>query len=128
MLEGTAEAGATTELLDIKQRSLLRYDPADNHPPDSVLRMWDRITPQTGSSGAVQCTQGTISGSFENALDWLKLLSDRPPYLTDKVVDLISRTGGMQGVEAVNTMEFVVRAPWLGSSPGNANCTGVEGV
>ncbi len=54
---------------------------------------------------------GTISGSFKNALDWLKLLGDRkPPYLTDKVVGLISTAGGVQGLQAVNTMEFVVRA------------------
>ena len=54
---------------------------------------------------------GTISGAFKNALDWLKLLGDRnPPYLTDKVVGLISTAGGMQGLQAVNTMEFVVRA------------------
>jgi FMN reductase len=54
---------------------------------------------------------GTISGSFKNALDWLQLLSDRtPPYLTDKVVGLISTAGGVQGLQAVNTMEFVVRA------------------
>ena len=54
---------------------------------------------------------GTISGSFKNAVDWLKLLDDRtPPYLTDKVVGLISTAGGVQGLQAVNTMEFVVRA------------------
>jgi len=54
---------------------------------------------------------GTISGSFKNALDWLKLLGNRnPPYLTDKVVGLISTAGGVQGLQAVNTMEFVVRA------------------
>jgi FMN reductase len=54
---------------------------------------------------------GTISGSFKNALDWLDLLSDRKPaYLTDKVVGLISTAGGTQGLQAVNTMEFIVRA------------------
>jgi len=54
---------------------------------------------------------GTISGAFKNALDWLQLLSDRnPPYLTDKVVGLISTAGGTHGLQAVNTMEFVVRA------------------
>lgn len=54
---------------------------------------------------------GTISGAFKNALDWLKLLDGRnPPYLTDKVVGLISTAGGVQGLQAVNTMEFVVRA------------------
>ena len=54
---------------------------------------------------------GTISGSFKNAIDWLQLLADRdPPYLTDKVVGLISTAGGTQGLQAVDTMEFVVRA------------------
>jgi FMN reductase len=54
---------------------------------------------------------GTISGSFKNALDWLQLLSNRqPPFLTDKVVGLISTAGGVQGLQAVNTMEFVVRS------------------
>ena len=54
---------------------------------------------------------GTISGAFKNALDWLDLLSRRdPPYLTDKVVGLISAAGGVQGLQAVNTMEYVVRS------------------
>ena len=54
---------------------------------------------------------GTISGAFKNALDWLDLLGDRdPPFLTDKVIGLISTAGGVQGLQAVNTMEFVVRA------------------
>jgi FMN reductase len=39
------------------------------------------------------------------------LLGDRQPaYLTDKVIGLISTAGGMQGLQAVNTMEFIVRA------------------
>ncbi|MEJ7655032.1 MAG: NADPH-dependent FMN reductase [Chloroflexia bacterium] len=54
---------------------------------------------------------GTISGVFKNALDWLELLGERQPaYLTDKVVGLISTAGGTQGLQAVNTMEFIVRA------------------
>jgi FMN reductase len=54
---------------------------------------------------------GTISGSFKNALDWLQLLGDRKPaYLTDKVIGLISTAGGTQGLQGVNTMEFIVRA------------------
>jgi FMN reductase len=54
---------------------------------------------------------GTISGSFKNALDWLELLGRRePPYLTDKIVGLISTASGVQGLQAVNTLEYVVRA------------------
>lgn len=54
---------------------------------------------------------GTISGAFKNAVDWLYLIADRdPPYLADKVVGLVSTAGGTQGLQAVNTMEFIVRS------------------
>jgi FMN reductase len=52
-----------------------------------------------------------LGGSFKNTLDWLQLLSDRdPPYLGNKLVGLVSTAGGVRGLQAVNTMEFVVRA------------------
>ena len=55
--------------------------------------------------------QGTISGAFKNALDWLHLLGDRdPPFLHDTVIGLISAAGGTQGLQAINTMEFATRA------------------
>jgi FMN reductase len=110
-LEGAAEAGATTELLDIKELSLPMYDPANENPPESVRKMCDAIYEADGLIWSSPMYNGTISGSFKNALDWLKLLGDRKPaYLTDKVVGLISTAGGVQGLQAVNTMEFVVRA------------------
>ena len=33
-----------------------------------------------------------------------------PPFLHDKVIGLISAAGGTQGLQAINTMEFSVRA------------------
>jgi FMN reductase len=110
-LEGAAEAGATTEVLDIKQLSLPIYDPANKKPPESVVKLCEAIYQADGLIWSSPMYNGTISGSFKNALDWLKLLDNRhPPYLTDKVVGLISTAGGVQGLQAVNTMEFVVRA------------------
>jgi FMN reductase len=54
---------------------------------------------------------GSVSGSFKNALDWLILLAERdPPYLTNKPVGLVTTAGGVQGLQAINSMEFVVRA------------------
>lgn len=110
-LEGAVEAGAVIELLDIKELSLPMYDPANNKPPASVIRMCEAIYSADGLVWSSPMYNGTISGSFKNALDWLILLGDRDPaYLTDKVVGLISTAGGVQGLQAVNTMEFVVRA------------------
>jgi FMN reductase len=111
-LQGATEAGAETELLDIRELSLPMFDPvAEETPPDAVRAMCDAIYQADGLIWSSPMYNGTISGSFKNALDWLKLLGDRnPPYLTDKVVGLISTAGGVQGLQAVNTMEFVVRA------------------
>ncbi len=109
-LEGAKEAGARTELLDIRELALPMYDPTST-PPESVKRMAQLIGDADGLIWSSPLYHGTISGAFKNALDWLQLLSDRkPPYLTDKIVGLISTAGGVQGLQAVNTMEFVVRA------------------
>ncbi|MBV9481664.1 MAG: NAD(P)H-dependent oxidoreductase [Acidobacteria bacterium] len=110
-LEGAAEAGARTELLDIRDLALPTYDPDNNDPPNSVRHLCESIYGANGLIWSSPMYHGTISGSFKNALDWLQLLGDRkPPYLTDKVVGLISTAGGVQGLQAVNTLEFVVRA------------------
>jgi NAD(P)H-dependent FMN reductase len=54
---------------------------------------------------------GSVSGSFKNALDWLILLAERdPPYLSNKPIGLVSTAGGVQGLQAVNSMEFIARA------------------
>src|SRR6266542_5271286 len=48
---------------------------------------------------------------LKNALDWLHVLGQSDPqYLHDKVIGLISAAGGTQGLQAINTMEFSVRA------------------
>jgi FMN reductase len=53
-----------------------------------------------------------LGGSLrKNALDWLILLADRtPPYLSNKPVGLVTTAGGVQGLQAVNSMEFIARA------------------
>ena len=109
-LAGAAESGARTDLLDLRALDLPMFAPgAPPTPP--VDRLCETVAGADGLIWASPLYQGTISGSFKNALDWLQLLGRRtPPYLTDKVVGLISTAGGTQGLQAVNTMEFSVRA------------------
>jgi FMN reductase len=109
-LDGAAEAGAETELLDVRELDLPMYVPGVA-APESVTRLCEAVYGAGGLLWSSPLYHGTISGSFKNALDWLQLLGEREPaYLTDKVVGLISTAGGTQGLQAVNTMEFVVRA------------------
>ena len=109
-LAGAAQGGARTQLFDLRELELPMYAP-DAVAPDSVRRLCEAVYEADGLLWSSPLYHGTISGVFKNALDWLELLGDRQPsYLTDKVVGLISTAGGTQGLQAVNTMEFIVRA------------------
>lgn len=104
------EEGAGVRIFEIGQLDLPFYAPG-REPPENALAFADAVHDASGLLLSSPMYHGTISGSFKNALDWLELLGRRePPYLTDKVVGLISAASGVQGLQAVNTLEFVVRA------------------
>src|SRR4051812_624613 len=110
-LEGAAEDGAETRLFDVRTLDFPLYRPDLDDIPRSVTEFCDAVYHADGMIWSSPLYHGTISGAFKNCLDWLQLLNHRdPPYLTDKVIGLVSTAGGMQGLQAVNTMEFIVRA------------------
>ena len=110
-LEGAARAGADTQLLDVRELDLPLYDPDHEEPTGAAATLIESCYAADGLLWSSPMYQGTISGALKNALDWLHPLGRRdPPYLHDKVIGLISAAGGMQGLQAINTMEFAVRA------------------
>jgi FMN reductase len=110
-LEGAADAGAETTLLDLRELDLPMYDPDNDRPGAAAQRLIEACYASDGMLWSSPMDQGTISGAFKNALDWLHELGSRqPPFLHDKVVGLISAAGGTQGLQAINTMEFATRA------------------
>lgn len=110
-LEGAASAGAETKLLDLHELELPMYNPDDDEPTAEAARLIESCYGADGMLWSSPMYQGTVSGAFKNALDWLHLLRGRePPFLHDKVIGLISAAGGTQGLQAINTMEFAVRA------------------
>jgi FMN reductase len=110
-LAGAADVGAEIKLFDIRSLALPMYDPEYTSAPESAAMLAEAVYNANGLLWSSPMYHGTVSGSFKNALDWLELLSDRKPlYLTNKVVGLISTAGGVQGLQAVNTMEFIVRS------------------
>ena len=87
------------------------YDPDDDEPGPAADRLIEACYSADGMLWSSPMYQGTISGAFKNALDWLHVLGARePPLLHDKVVGLISAAGGTHGLQAINTMEFATRA------------------
>src|SRR5262245_44677152 len=123
-LAGAVEAGAETELLDIRRLGLPLFDP-DDEPTPGTLTMVEALESADGLLWSSPLYQGSVAGSFKNALDWLHLPSGSV-YLTDKAIGLISVSGGTQGLQAINAMEFSVRAlrgwavPYVVPIPGTA--------
>jgi FMN reductase len=113
-LEGAAGAEhgpAATRLFDVREMDLPMYDPASTGTPDAAEALADAAREAHGMIWSSPLYHGTVSGAFKNALDWLQLLGrDDPPYLSNTVIGLVSVAGGVQGLQAVNTMEFAVRA------------------
>jgi FMN reductase len=80
-------------------------------PPAVVRTLIDTCYEADGMLWSSPMYNGSVSGSFKNAIDWLHMLGSRePPYLHDEVIGLISAAGGTQGLQVVNTMEFSVRS------------------
>ena len=110
-LEAAGDAGVQTELFDVASLDLPLYEPDARSVPADAQRLADAAHSANGLIWSSPLYHGTVSGAFKNMLDWLQLLIDRdPPLLTDKIIGLISTAGGMHGLQAVNTMEFAVRA------------------
>jgi FMN reductase len=110
-LAGAANAGAETKLLDLRELDLPMYNSDEPEPTDAAATLIESCYAADGMLWSSPMYQGTISGALKNALDWLHVLGDRdPPYLHDRVIGLISAAGGTQGLQAINTMEFAVRA------------------
>ena len=79
-LDGAAEAGATTALLDLRELDLPMYNPDDERePPPAASTLIEACYDADGMLWSSPMYQGTISGAFKNALDWLHALGSREP-------------------------------------------------
>jgi len=109
-LDGALDAGARPTLMRVRELRLPMYS-AEQLVPDSARSFAEAVYGCDALIWSTPTYHGSVSGSFKNALDWLILLADRkPPYLTNKPVGLVSTAGGFQGLQAVNSMDFIARA------------------
>jgi FMN reductase len=109
-LDGAAASGAAVELIWVRDLALPLYT-AEHAPPAAALRLADAVYHCDALIWSTPTYHGSVSGSFKNALDWLILLGERdPPYLSNKPIGLITTAGGVQGLQAVNTMDFIARS------------------
>jgi FMN reductase len=109
-LEGASDAGAHPDLMWVGSLDLPMYTP-EQAVPASARAFADAVHACDAMIWSTPTYHGSVSGSLKNALDWLILLADRdPPYLTGKPVGLVSTAGGVQGLQAINSLDFSARA------------------
>jgi FMN reductase len=109
-LDGVLAAGAQPRMLAVRDLDLPMYS-AEQVVPPSARELAETVYASDAMIWSTPTYHGSVSGSLKNALDWLILLGDRdPPYLTNKPVGLVATAGGVQGLQSVNSLEFIVRA------------------
>ena len=109
-LAGVEKAGGSTELFSVRDLALPLYEPG-MRVPQSIEQLCDAVEGCHGMIWSSPLYHESVSGAFKNAIDWLQHLAERDvPYLYGKVVGLVSTAGGVNGLQAINTMEFSVRA------------------
>ena len=113
-LRSAEEAGATTELLDLRELDLPMYEPGKplEEYGEGVERLVEAMRGADAMLWSTAAYHGTLAGATKNALDFAQFLArDERPYLQDRVVGLISTSGGgMAAVNAINAMIHVVHA------------------
>lgn len=109
-LDAAMAEGTDVELLDLHSLPLPLYGSSSGTPP-CVSHFVQAVARADAMIWSSPVYHGTVSGAFKNALDWFQELADRnPPFLTGKPVGLIAAAAGAQGIQAINTMDFAVRA------------------
>ena len=75
-LEGAADAGADTQLLDIRRLDLPMFNPEVDEPTEEASTLIESCYAADGLLWSSPMYQGTISGALKNALDWLHALAE----------------------------------------------------
>jgi FMN reductase len=113
-LRAAEEAGATTELLDLRELDLPLYEPGKplEEYGENVQNLVEAMRGADALLWSTAAYHGTLAGVTKNALDFAQVLArDERPYLEDRVVGLIATAGGGMGaINAINAMINVVHA------------------
>ena len=113
-LAAAEEAGAETELLDLRELDLPMYEPgrALGEYGPGVGRLVEGLRGADAVLISTAAYHGTLAGVTKNALDFAQFLSGGDhPYFDGKVVGLISTAGGEQaGANTTGALVHVVHS------------------
>lgn len=104
-LAGASEAGAVTQLIDLRDYTLIFLDGKDDFPPD-VFRLRADVKKAHGIILGTPEYHGSFSGVLKNALDLMGF-----DELEGKMIGLVGVSGGRMGAfDALNSLRNIGRA------------------
>ncbi len=114
VLQAAEEAGARTELLDLRELDLPMYAPGEEPGGygENVEEFLEVIRAADAVVVGTAAYHGTLAGVTKNALDFTQFLArDEKPYLDGKVVGLVATAGGDQAAtNATGALVNVIHA------------------
>ncbi len=109
--EQLGEKGYTVTQVNVSEGHIPFFELRQPHPPQSVLQMVDVFLQSDLQIWLTPLYHGGMTGAMKNCLDWLELTArNEKPYLTDKVVGLVSWADGGQAMQGINAMDAVAKA------------------
>ena len=113
-LEAAEAAGATTQLLPLRELDLPIFEPgiAYEDLPNGARRMIEVAARADGMIWSTAAYHGTLAGITKNALDYFEFLHEhREGYLDGKAIGLIATAGGtIAAINSINAMVYSVHS------------------
>jgi arsenic resistance protein ArsH len=106
------ERGFSPEVFNVGESDIPIFSmQAAANKPESVTRMCEAFCKADLHIWMTPLYHGSMTGAMKNCLDWLELTSKHErPYLTGKVVALLSWADGTQAMQGINAMDAVAKA------------------
>jgi arsenic resistance protein ArsH len=109
--EQLTDKGYSVTQLHISEGHIPFFDLHQAQPPAVVLEMCEAFLQADLQIWLTPLYHGGMTGMMKNCLDWLELTARlEKPYLTDKVVGLVSWADGGQAMQGINAMDAVAKA------------------
>jgi len=107
-----ARLGADVTVLDLNTVNFPMFSLAgEKNPPEEIKQYLTLARNADAFIWASPMYNGSMSGAFKNALDWLHpMKEDDPPFLSNKVIGFIATAAGVLGLQVINTMDFAARS------------------
>ncbi|MGN7823208.1 NADPH-dependent FMN reductase [Chitinophaga sp. 22536] len=109
---GLTEKGLPTEIFSLAEKEIPFFSMLEAaKKPESVAAMCEAFCKADLQIWMTPLYHGSMTGAMKNCLDWLELTSKHQrPYLTGKVVALLSWADGTQAMQGINAMDAVAKA------------------